>query len=61
MAYKDKEKLYQYNNKWAEENRDRFSLLLPAGMKEEIKKRAEANGESLNGYINRLIRQDMER
>lgn len=47
-------------NKWNGENYDRIALMVPKGKKEEYKARAEENGESLNGYINRLLEQDLE-
>ena len=51
------------NKKWNDENLnkiyDHVHLVLPKGEKEKIKAHAEKNGESLNGYINRLIEQDM--
>lgn len=40
---------------------DRINLTVPKGDKERIKAHADQLGESVNGYINRLIREDMER
>lgn len=37
---------------------DRIFVTVPKGDKEEIKARAERNGESVNAYINRLLDQD---
>lgn len=48
-------------NKYNAENYERISLSVPKGQKEAIKIHAEANGESVNGYINRLIDEDMDR
>lgn len=45
-------------NKWNAENYDRINLTVPKGKKEEYKATAEANGESLNGYINRLLEEN---
>ena len=40
---------------------DRINLLVSKGEKDKIKERADALGESVNGYINRLIQEDMNR
>ena len=40
---------------------DDIRLRVPKGQKEEIQAFAEANGESLNGFINRLIVEAMGR
>ena len=45
-------------NKWNSEKYDRIALMVPKGKKEEYKAIAEANGESLNGYINRLLEEN---
>lgn len=47
-------------NKWNDKAYDRINLTVPKGQKDVIKEFAEANGESVNGYINRLIFSDME-
>ena len=39
---------------------DEIKIRLPKGQKEEIRAYAEAMGESLNGFIVRLIREEME-
>ena len=38
---------------------DRLAIRVHKGQADQIKQYAEANGESLNGYINRLIAEDM--
>lgn len=48
-------------NKYISNNYDRFNLLLPKDSKEVIKAHAEAQGLSLNAYINKLISEDMSR
>lgn len=48
------------NNKWNAKAYDRINLTVPKGQKEEIKAHAESNGESVNGFINRAIKQTME-
>lgn len=40
---------------------DDIRLRVPKGQKEEIQAFAEANGESLNGFLNRLIAEAMGR
>ena len=42
-------------------NYDRVELRLDKGQKELVKAHAEAQGESLNGFINRAITENMER
>lgn len=48
-------------NKYAKNNYERISLFVSKGKKEKIKAHAENNGESINGYINRLIDTDMKK
>lgn len=48
------------NNKWNSKAYDRINLTVPKGQKEEIKTHAESMGESVNGFINRAIKQTME-
>ena len=38
---------------------DTYLIRLYKGQKDQIQAYAESNGESLNGYINRLIAEDM--
>lgn len=47
-------------NKWNDKAYDRINLVVPKGKKDIIKEYAEANGESVNSYINRLITEDMK-
>lgn len=51
----------EYRNAWIAEKLDRVNLTMPKGQKEIIKAHAEAQGESLNGFINRAISETMER
>jgi len=46
-------------NKYMSANYDRINLLIPKGRKETIETRAKENGESVNGYLNRLIQTDL--
>ena len=50
-----------YKNQFIAETYDRINLTVPKGRKQEIKEFAEANGESVNGYINRIIEENMKR
>jgi hypothetical protein len=51
-----------YNNKFNEERYDRFSLMLPKGLKEELKLHAEIyDGGSVNAFVQRAIREQLKR
>ena len=58
---KDKFDKVAYNNSFNAEKYDRISLMVPKGDKEIIKAHAEARGEKTNAFINRAIRETMER
>lgn len=49
-----------YKNKWQSENCDRINLTVPKGQKQIIADYAKARGESLNAFINRAIKTQME-
>lgn len=51
------EKQYKRQNEHIKENYDRISITLPKGTKERIK----AKGESINGYITRLVLSDLDK
>ena len=51
----------EYKNKWQQENKERINLVVNKGQKETLKAHAEAQGESLNAFINRAITETMER
>ena len=46
-------------NKYNAKAYDQLRILVKKGQKEVIKSHAESNGMSLNGYINKLIDDDM--
>ena len=48
-------------SKYMKENYDVYQVRMPKGQKEIIKAHSEANGESVNGFINRAISETMER
>lgn len=47
-------------NKYNAKAYDRIALQVKKGQREVIRAHAEAQGLSLNGYINKLIEQDMK-
>lgn len=51
----------EYKNQWIAEKLDRINLTMPKGKKEKVKAHAEAQGESINGFINRAIDETMQR
>lgn len=48
-------------NKYMAANYDRVNLTMPKGRKDVIQAHAAAQGESVNGFINRAIDHEMER
>lgn len=42
-------------------NYDRIELRIEKGQKQQLKDHAEARGETLNGFVNRAIRETVER
>lgn len=48
-------------NKYISKAYDRINLTVEKGKKEQIKLHAESNGESVNGFINRVINEAIER
>lgn len=61
MAYKDKKDAIAYNNKFNREQYDRINLVIPKGQKEAIQSAAKRRGESVNGFIWKLIQAELER
>lgn len=51
----------KWQNDYIAKTYDRINLTVEKGKKEIIKAHAEAKGESVNGYINRLIEEDMKK
>ena len=51
----------EYRNSWIAEKLDRINLTVPKGEKEKIKAHAEAQGESVNAFINRAIAETIDR
>lgn len=50
-----------YNNQFNANAYDRINLTVPKWQRDVIKAHAESLGESVNGYIWRLIREDMKK
>lgn len=48
-------------NKYIAKTYDRINLTVPKGKKELIQAHAETKGESVNGFINRVIDEAMEK
>lgn len=61
MAYKSKAEAMKKQNEWIADKYDRINLTVPKGKKAEIQAFAEAHGESVNGFIGRVIAEAMER
>lgn len=51
----------QSKNEYAKRNYDSIRLQVKKGRKEAIRSFSAKNGESLQGYINRLIEEDMKK
>ena len=49
-----------YRNNWIAEKLDRINLTVPKGQKDTIKAHADAHGESVNAFIARAIKTQME-
>ncbi len=50
-----------YKNKFISEKYDRINLTVNKGEKEKISAHAKQQGESVNGFINRAIKETIER
>lgn len=61
MAYKNKADATAYQNKFIAKAYDRVNLTMPKGKKEAVQSHAEARQESVNGFINRAIDEQMRR
>lgn len=51
----------EYKNKWQRENRERINLVVGKGDKTQIQEHADKTGESVNAFINRAIRETIQR
>ena len=51
-----------YKNKYAAQNYDRISIMLPTGCKDLVKAAATAKtGGSINGYVNQAINERLQK
>lgn len=57
QALERQQKTYKRQNEWTANHYERQTVTLPLGTKERIKK---AGFGSVNGYINELIKADLE-
>lgn len=55
------ERKAKWQNGYIARTYDRVNLTMPKGRKEVIQAKADAQGESVNAYINKAIEQRMER
>lgn len=46
-------------NKYNAANYDSLRIVVPKGRKQAVEARAVQHGESVNGFVNRLLREDM--
>lgn len=54
-------KQYRRQNNYNAAHYERLNLTFPKGFREQIRKAAESNGESINAYVKRIILEDIER
>lgn len=55
----EKKRKAKWQNDFIAKAYDRINLTVPKGRQATIKAHAETKGESVNGYINALLRADM--
>ena len=55
------ERKAKWQNDYIARTYDRVNLTMPKGRKEVIQAKTDAQGESVNAYINKAIEQRMER
>ena len=48
-----------YKREFSEKNYDRLAITIPKGQKQAVEAHASGKGQSVNGYVNGLIRADM--
>lgn len=48
-------------NKYVKSNYDRINVTMPKGQREVIKAHADAQGKSVNGFINEAIEEKLDR
>ena len=55
----DTQKRTNYKRAFNEKAYDRISVTIPKGCKSAVETHAKSKGESVNGLVNALLRQDM--
>lgn len=60
MSYKNKSDAVKYNNEYNKKSYDRINFTVPKGYRDVIRDAANANGESVNEFILRLVRNEIE-
>ena len=60
LAYKEKKDAVAYNNRFNKEAYDRINFTVPKGKKEVIQAAAQQSGESVNGFIWRLVQAELD-
>lgn len=60
MAFKDHDRMIQYNNSYNKVKYDRLNVMVLSWVKDIIKAYAATQNESINGFINRLIKEALE-
>lgn len=60
MAYKNRSDAVKYNNEYNKKAYDRINFTVPKGYREVIREVANANGESVNEFILRLVRNEIQ-
>lgn len=61
MAYKDKQQLYDYNNKFQRETYDRIQVLAKKEEGQRIREAAAAAGETVSAFILGAVRDRMDK
>ena len=59
MAEEKKNKTTQYKNSYNAANYDSLRIVIPKGQKQAVEAHVSGKGQSVNGYVNGLIREDM--
>lgn len=59
MSYKNKSDAVKYNNEYNKKSYDRINFTVPKGYRDVIRDAANANVESVNSFIIRLIHNEI--
>lgn len=57
MAFKEKQRMVEYNNAYNKENYDRITIMAKKGWKDKLRYLSEITGESVNSLILTAIRE----